>query len=95
MYLIISKCRIFAFNDLTDTDDILLGKMMLAAKWVAEKLGIVESGYRLVLNTNENAGQSVFHIHLHLLGGIPLGPMLDQCWRAQNVATTSDRFQSK
>jgi diadenosine tetraphosphate (Ap4A) HIT family hydrolase len=82
--LIVPKRRIPTFNDLTDADSLVLGRMMLAAKRIAAKLGIAESGYRLVLNTNENAGQSVFHIHLHLLGGMPLGPMVDQTWRKQN-----------
>ncbi len=82
--LIIPKRRIPTFNDVVDADSLVLGRMMLAAKRIAAKFGIAESGYRLALNTNENAGQSVFHIHLHLLGGMPLGPMVDQTWRKQN-----------
>jgi histidine triad (HIT) family protein len=57
------------------------GKMMLLAKEMAKKKGIDQTGYRLALNTNEDAGQSVFHIHLHLLGGTKLGPIVDQTWR--------------
>ncbi len=91
--LIIPKRRIPTFNDVGDTDGVVLGKMMLAAKRIAAQVGIAESGYRLVLNTNEHAGQSVFHIHLHLLGGMPLGPMVDQHWRAEQAQATA--LQSK
>ena len=52
--------------------------MILVAQQLARKHGIDETGYRLVFNTNEDSGQSVFHIHLHLLGGKKLGPMVEQ-----------------
>ncbi len=65
-------------NDMLEEDVELVGKMAMTAKFLAERHGIAESGYRLVLNTNKDSGQSVFHIHLHLLGGIKLGPMVDQ-----------------
>jgi histidine triad (HIT) family protein len=58
--------------------------MMLVAKKMAADAGVADSGYRLVFNTNEDAGQSVFHIHLHLLGGMKTGPMVDQTWRNRN-----------
>ena len=67
--LIIPKKHIPTLNDLTDEDTDLVGEIFLAAKKLASDLGIAESGYRIVLNCNADAGQAVFHIHLHLLGG--------------------------
>ena len=77
-FLIVPKKRIPTMNDITIDDEQLLGKMMLVATRIARDNGIAESGYRLTINTNENSGQSVFHIHLHLLGGKLLGPMVTQ-----------------
>jgi histidine triad (HIT) family protein len=51
------------------TDAALVGRLALVAAEIAREEGIAESGYRTVINTNANAGQTVFHIHLHLLGG--------------------------
>ena len=56
-------------------------KMFLVAKKMAQQDDIAETGYRLSINTNEHSGQSVFHLHMHLLGGIKLGPMVDQSFR--------------
>jgi len=67
--LIIPKRHIATVNDLTDKDGPLIGDMYLAAQQVADQEGVAERGYRLVLNCNRDAGQSVFHLHLHLLGG--------------------------
>ncbi|MCS7191734.1 MAG: histidine triad nucleotide-binding protein [Armatimonadetes bacterium] len=67
--LVVPRKHIPSLNEATDDDQNLLGKLMLVAQKLAKELGIAESGYRLVLNTNRGAGQSVFHIHLHLLGG--------------------------
>ncbi len=67
--LIIPKKHIRTLNDLTEEDIPLIGKMTLIAKQLAEAKGIADSGYRLVWNCNRDAGQTVFHIHLHLLGG--------------------------
>jgi histidine triad (HIT) family protein len=80
-FLIVPKNRIPTINDLKKSETALVGKMIQVAKKLAREHGIAESGYRLVFNTNEHSGQSVFHIHLHLLGGTPLGPMVDQTWR--------------
>ncbi len=77
-YLIVPKKRIPTITDLKDEDLHLIGKMYKVARDLAKKYGIAETGYRLSMNTNENAGQSVFHIHLHLLGGMKTGPMVDQ-----------------
>lgn len=78
--LIVPKRRINTLNEATVEDALLLGKMILVAQQIAKEKGIAETGYRLVFNTNEDSGQSVFHIHLHLLGGMKLGPMVDQTW---------------
>ena len=67
--LVIPKKHISTTNDIQPEDASLVGKMFLAAQQVAQQEGIAESGYRSVLNCNEGAGQSVFHIHLHILGG--------------------------
>jgi|TARA_B110000967_G_C18858187_1_gene548417 histidine triad (HIT) family protein len=74
--LIVPKKEIYTINDIDNSDIELLGKMMLVAKKLAKEKGISETGYRLSINVNENAGQSVFHIHMHLLGGKKLGPMV-------------------
>ena len=67
--LIIPKRHIPTLNDLTPADGGLVGKLMLAAAELARREGIAEAGYRTVVNCNAGAGQSVFHVHLHLLGG--------------------------
>ena len=68
--LIIPKKEIATVNDVDEENDkVLIGEMFIAAKNIARKLEINEKGYRLVLNCNEDAGQTVFHIHMHLLGG--------------------------
>jgi len=74
--LIVPKKEIPTVNDVTDEDLLVLGKMFLVAKKLAEENGISETGYRLTVNVNEDAGQSVFHLHMHLLGGDKLGPMV-------------------
>lgn len=67
--LIVPREHIPTVNDLTQEHEELIGKMIMAAQKLAEQKGISGSGYRLILNCNKNAGQAVFHIHLHLLGG--------------------------
>ncbi len=76
--LIVPKKEIYTINDITDQDVMLLGKLFLVAKKLAIENGIAETGYRLSMNMNEDAGQSVFHLHMHLLGGDELGPMVTQ-----------------
>ena len=68
-FLAIPKKHIVSVNDLTEPDKDLIGALFLVAKKVAKDAGVSESGYRLVLNTNKNAGQTVDHLHLHILGG--------------------------
>ena len=67
--LIIPKIHIRTVNDIKTDQAELIGKLYLAAKDIAQKEGLSEEGYRLVMNCNKAAGQVVFHIHLHLLGG--------------------------
>jgi histidine triad (HIT) family protein len=66
--LVIPKQHIQNINHATLKDEALLGKLVLAAKDIADQEGLKDSGYRLVFNTNEHGGQTVHHIHLHLLG---------------------------
>ncbi len=73
--LVIPRKHIPTINDLAREDGALVGEMMLAAREVARLKGVDRSGYRIIFNTNREAGQEVFHIHLHVLGGHPLGPM--------------------
>ena len=70
--LIIPKRHVPSLADAGDGDGALLGKLLLAARDVAAKEGIAGAGYRVVTNSGELAGQSVFHVHLHLLGGRPM-----------------------
>jgi len=80
--LVVPNRRIPTLNDATAADESLLGHMLLTARDMAQKTGIAESGYRLAFNTNEDAGQSAFHLHLHVLGGARTGPMVDPGWRS-------------
>jgi histidine triad (HIT) family protein len=67
--LVVTNRHIASVNELVADDDDLVGHMVMVAKDMAEKEGIAESGYRLIINTGKHAGQSVFHLHLHLIGG--------------------------
>jgi histidine triad (HIT) family protein len=71
--LIIPKVKIRTINDIAPEQAELVGKLFLAARKIASDEGLSEEGYRVVMNCNEAAGQMVFHIHLHLLGGRQLG----------------------
>ena len=71
--LVIPRRHIATLNDLTEADAALIGRLYLAAKRVADEAGVAESGYRTVINCNRDAGQIVFHVHLHLLAGRELG----------------------
>lgn len=74
--LIVTNKEIPTTNDIPESDEALIGHMVTVAAAIAKQEGIAESGYRLLMNCNQDGGQEVFHIHLHLLGGRPLGPML-------------------
>lgn len=67
--LIIPKIRIPTINDMQPQDTELFGKLFLAAREIAKEQGVAENGYRVVMNCNSAAGQTVFHVHLHLLAG--------------------------
>ena len=71
--LIIPKKHIATLNDLSDADTMLVGQVYLEARRIVEREGIAQKGYRTVMNCNSDAGQTVFHIHLHVLGGRKLG----------------------
>ncbi len=70
--LIVPNKHIDSINSLADQDEALVGHLFTAARQIAAQEGIAEGGYRLTINTNAHAGQTVFHLHLHLLGGAPL-----------------------
>jgi len=74
--LIIPKEHIASLNDLNESNSSLLGKLILQAKNLARQQGIAKSGYKLIFNCGKDAGQLVNHIHLHLLGGGPLGGII-------------------
>lgn len=67
--LVIPKQHVSTTNDFAATDEALLGRMLLTAQRLALAEGIAESGYRLVMNCNSDGGQTVYHVHLHVLGG--------------------------
>ncbi len=67
--LIIPKKHLSTVNDVEQADETMMGKLFSAAKKIAAENGINDGGYRLVVNTNEQAGQTVFHIHMHFLAG--------------------------
>ena len=74
--LIIPKQEIATVNDVSSGDEAAMGRLFTVAARIASDEGIAESGYRLIVNCNEDGGQEVFHLHMHILGGHRLGPML-------------------
>ncbi|MFN2141639.1 MAG: HIT domain-containing protein [Candidatus Promineifilaceae bacterium] len=74
--LIVPNKVIPTVNDLSDDDEETAGRMLMVAKKLAEQEGIAEDGYRLIVNCNRHGRQEVYHLHLHLIGGRPLGPMI-------------------
>ena len=67
--LIVPKKEIKTINDIDTNDEKLIGKLFTIAKFLAKKFNIDETGYRTIFNCNDDGGQTVYHIHLHLLGG--------------------------
>ena len=67
--LIIPKKNIPTLNDINEADEKILSELLLSAKIIAKKMKIDKDGYRLVINCNDNGGQTVYHLHLHLIGG--------------------------
>ena len=74
--LIVPNKPIPTANDIADGDEALIGHLYTVARDLAKREGIAADGYRLIMNCNAHGGQEVYHLHLHLLGGRPLGPML-------------------
>jgi histidine triad (HIT) family protein len=74
--LIVPNKVIPTVNDIADEDESLIGHMVIVARDLAREKGIAENGYRLIINCNAHGGQEVYHLHLHLIGGRPLGPMI-------------------
>jgi len=70
--LIVPKRVIPRIADAKEADAELLGKMLIASREIAQQLGVADTGYRLVINNGADAGESVPHLHVHLLGGRPL-----------------------
>lgn len=70
--LVVPRKHIATVLDASEADAALLGRMQIVAAKIARARGVAESGFRLVMNCNAGAGQSVFHVHLHLLGGRPM-----------------------
>ncbi len=76
--LIVPNKEIPTANDLSEEDQDVAGRMLIVASKLAKQEGIAEDGYRLIINCNKHGGQEVFHLHLHLIGGRPLGPMVQR-----------------
>lgn len=76
--LIIPNKEIPTVNDVAPEDEALLGHLFIVARQIAQEQGIAESGYRLIINCRDDGGQEVYHLHMHLLGGRNLGPMLSR-----------------
>ena len=76
--LIIPNKLIPTVNDVTEQDEVTLGRLFTVAAKLATQEGIAQDGYRLIVNCNKHGGQEVFHLHMHLVGGELLGKMLDK-----------------
>lgn len=74
--LIIPNKVIPTANDVAPEDEVTLGRLFTVAAKLAKQEGIAEEGYRLIVNCNKHGGQEVYHLHMHLVGGEPLGAML-------------------
>jgi len=74
--LIIPNKPIPTVNDVTEADEAMLGHLFIVARDIAQREGIAENGFRLIVNCNNHGGQVVYHLHMHLVGGAPLGRML-------------------
>ena len=71
--LFVPKVDFATLNDVTEDDAVVIGRLAIAAARYAKREGFAEDGYRIVMNCNDDGGQTVFQIHLHLLAGAPLG----------------------
>ena len=71
--LVIPKTPIATINDINETNSHLIGQLYVVAAKLAKENGFAEDGYRVVMNCNKNGGQTVFHVHLHVLAGLEMG----------------------
>ena len=76
--LIVPNKPIPTADDVDESDVQALGRLFIVARDLARKEGIAEDGYRLIVNCRRHGGQEVYHLHMHLLGGRPLGPMVQR-----------------
>jgi histidine triad (HIT) family protein len=76
--LIVPNKPIPTADDIADADESLIGHMFVVARDLARSQGIAQSGYRLIINCRGDGGQEVYHLHVHLLGGKPLGPLVSR-----------------
>lgn len=74
--LVVPRRHIPSVRELTDADAALVGRLVLAARAIAERVGIAEGGYKLIVNCGRDGGQVIPHLHVHLLGGKPLQGMV-------------------
>lgn len=74
--LIVPNEEIPTIDDVKPEDEAVLGHMLVVAQQIAREQGVGESGYRIIINCRDDGGQEVYHLHMHLLGGRKLGPML-------------------
>lgn len=74
--LIVPNKVIPTVNDITDEDEAVTGRMFRVAAIIAQQEGIADDGFRLIVNCNKHGRQEVFHLHMHIVGGRDLGPML-------------------
>ena len=74
--LIVPNVEIPTVNDVLPEHEALLGHLFVVAKQIAQEQGIAENGYRLIVNCRDDGGQEVYHLHMHLVGGRRLGPLL-------------------
>jgi histidine triad (HIT) family protein len=74
--LIVPNVEIATVNDVQPEHEAALGRLFTVAKKVAQELGVAEDGYRLIVNCGYDGGQEVYHLHMHLVGGRRLGPLL-------------------
>jgi len=76
--LIIPNKLIPSVNEVSEEDEAVLGHLLVVARNIARQEGITESGYRLLINCGDHGGQEVYHLHMHLFGGRPLGRMIER-----------------
>jgi len=74
--LVVPNRVIPTLADVSKEDEALLGRMLRAAAHIAEQEGIADDGYRVMINCRDHGGQEIYHLHLHLLGGRQVGPMV-------------------